>query len=173
MPRPGPRTTYRYSDRFKATAECRMRRALRSTASMILLIAAHASAEPTVILCKATHMLDCEGATCRAAGPEESESDSIPLGLELSTVSGRGNLCTYTYCRDFVLVPLPGDSLDEALKKLSGFTLSERRGSTGDDLERPAIDYQLSVSEDRGRFFLGNLVGGGFAGWAGTCTTSP
>jgi hypothetical protein len=105
--------------------------------------------------------------------PRNPSPDSIPLGLELSTVSGRGNLCTYTYCRDFVLVPLPGDSLDEALKKLSGFTLSERRGSTGDDLERPAIDYQLSVSEDRGRFFLGNLVGGGFTGWAGTCTTAP
>ena len=139
---------------------------------MILLIAAQASAEPVVnIRCKATHTLGCEGATCRTEGPEES--GSIYVGLELSTVSGRGNLCTYTYCRDFVLVPLPGDSLDEALKKLSGFTLSERRGSTGDDLERPAIDYQLSVSEDRRQFFLGNLVGGGFAGWAGTCATTP
>ena len=72
-----------------------------------------------------------------------------------------------------MLVPLPGDSLDDALKKLSGFTLSEKRGSTGDDLERPAIDYLLSISEDRGRFVLGNLVDGGFVGWAGTCTTTP
>jgi hypothetical protein len=116
-------------------------------------------------------MVGCEGADCRSERPEEG--DVIYVGFGLSTVSGRGNLCTYTYCRDFVLVPLPGDSLDEALKKLSGFTLSEKRGSTADDLERPAIDYQLSVSEDRGRFFLGNLVSGGFAGWAGTCTTSP
>lgn len=138
---------------------------------MILLIAAQASAEPVVnIRCKATHTLGCEGAVCRSEGREES--DFIPVGLELSTVSGRGNLYTYTYCRDFVLVPLPGDSLDEALKKLSGFTLSEKRGSTGEDLERPAIDYQLSISEDRKRFFLGNLVDGGFAGWAGTCTTT-
>lgn len=149
-----------------------MRRALRTTVSTILLIAAHASAQPVVnISCQATHMVGCEGADCRSERPEEG--DVIYVGFGLSTVSGRGNLCTYTYCRDFVLVPLPGDSLDEALKKLSGFTLSEKRGSTGDDLERPAIDYQLSVSEDRGRFFLGNLVGGGFAGWAGTCTTTP
>ena len=139
---------------------------------MILLIAAQASAEPVVnIRCTATHTVGCEGATCRSERPEEG--DSIYVGLELSTVSGRGNICTYTYCRDFVLVPLPGDSLDEALKKLSGFTLSESRGSTVDDLERPAIDYQLSVSEDRGRFVLGNLGDGGFVGCAGTCTATP
>ena len=149
-----------------------MRRTLRTTASTILLIAAHASAQPVVnISCKATHTVGCEGGACSSEAPEEG--DNIYVGFELSTVSGRGNLCTYTYCRDFMLVPLPGDSLDEALKKLSGFTLSAKRGSTGDDLERPAIDYQLSVSEDRGRFFLGNLVDGGFGGWAGTCTTTP
>jgi hypothetical protein len=137
---------------------------------MILLIAAQASAEPVVhIRCQATHTVGCEGADCHSERPEEG--DVIYVGFDLSPVSGRGNLCTYTYCRDFVLVPLPGDSLDQALKKLSGFTLSEKRGSTGDDLERPAIDYQLSISEDRGRFFLGNLDGGGFGGWAGTCTT--
>ena len=149
-----------------------MRRALRNTASTILLIAAHATAQPVVnISCKATHTVGCEGTACSSEAPEEG--DNIYVGFELSTVSGRGNLCTYTYCRDFVLVPLPGDSLDEALKKLSGLTLSAKRGSTGDDLEHPAIDYQLSVSEDRARFFLGNLADGGFRGWAGTCTTTP
>ena len=149
-----------------------MRKTLRTTASTILLIAAHASAQPVVnISCKATHTVGCEGGACSSEAPEEG--DNIYVGFELSTVSGRGNLCTYTYCRDFVLVPLPGESLDEALKKLSGFTLPESRGSTIDDLERPAIDYQLSVSEDRGRFLLGNLVGGDFTGWAGTCTTTP
>ena len=149
-----------------------MRRAPRLTASTILLIAAHASAEPVVNLsCKATHGVGCEGAACRSDKAEKGEDIYVSFGL--STVSGRGNLCTYTYCRDFVLVPLPGDSLDEALKKLSGFTLSNSRGSTVDDLDRPAIDYQLSISEDRKRFFLGNLDAGGFVGWAGTCTTTP
>jgi hypothetical protein len=149
-----------------------MRRALRTTASTILLFAAHASAQPVATLtCKATHSVGCEGTDCSSERPEDG--DDIFVGFDLSTVSGKGNLCTYTYCREFVLVPLPGDSLDQALNKLSGFTLSEKRGSTGNDLERPAIDYQLSVSEDRERFFLGNLADGGFVGWAGTCTTTP
>jgi len=149
-----------------------MRRALRSTACLILLIATQAGAEPGVTLsCKATHSVGCEGTVCGSEKPEEGAD--IFVGFGLSTVSGRGNLCTYTYCRDFVLVPLPGDSLDEALKKLSGFTLSESRGSAVDDLERPAVDYQLSISEDRKRFFLGNLLDGGFAGWAGTCAPTP
>jgi hypothetical protein len=69
-----------------------------------------------------------------------------------------------------VLVPSPGNTLDETLKTLSGFTLSDKRGSTGDDLERPAVDYQLSISEDRKQFLLGNLGDGGFRGWAGTCS---
>ena len=149
-----------------------MRRALRITASTILLIAAHASAQPVANLhCGATHTVRCEGVDCRSERPEEG--DVIYVGFELSTKSGKGNLCTYTYCRDFVLVPLPGDSLDEALSKLRGFTLSEKRGSTGDDLERPAFDYQLSISEDRGRFFLGYLEDGGFGGWTGTCRSAP
>ena len=149
-----------------------MRRVLSTTVSMILLIAAHASAQSGATLhCKATHTMSCEGVDCRSERPEEG--DVIYVGFELSTVSGKGNLCTYTYCRDFVLVPLAGDSLDDALNKLRGFTLSEKRGSTGDDLERPAVDYQLSISEDRKRFFLGNLEDGGFGGWAGTCTRAP
>lgn len=62
---------------------------------MILLIAAQASAGPGVnIRCKATHAVGCEGAACRSEVPEEG--DDIYVGLELSTVSGRGNLCTYT-----------------------------------------------------------------------------
>lgn len=148
-----------------------MYRTLRVAAFLVLVAATVASGdEPGNLECKATHTLDCEGVVCRAEGPEEG--DSIFVGFQLSTVSGRGNLCTYTYCRGFVLVPSPGNTLDETLKTLSGFTLSEKRGSTGDDLELPAIDYQLSISEDRKQFFLGNLRGGGFGGWAGTCSVN-
>ena len=149
-----------------------MQRVLRTTASMMFLIATHANAQPiTYLNCKATHSLNCEGANCLSKRPEDG--GTIYVNFTLSTVSGNGNLCTYTYCRDFVLVPLPGDSLDETLSKLKGFTLSEQRGATGDDVNHPAIDYQLSISEDRRRFFLGNLVNGGFTGWVGTCTTTP
>ena len=146
-----------------------MYRTLRVAACLVLVAATGASGdEPRNLVCTATHMVNCEGVVCRAERPEEG--DSIYVGFQLSTVTGKGNLCTYTYCRAFVLVPSPGNTLDETLKTLSGFTLSEKRGSTGDDLELPAIDYQLSISEDRKQFFLGNLDGGGFAGWAGTCS---
>ncbi len=148
-----------------------MYRTLRVAAFLVLVAATDASGdEPGNLECKATHGVDCQGVVCRAESPEEG--DSIFVGFELSTVSGRGNLCTYTYCRGFVLVPSPGNTLDETLKTLSGFTLSDKRGSTGDDLELPAIDYQLSISEDRKQFFLGNLGGGGFRGWAGTCSVN-
>jgi hypothetical protein len=146
-----------------------MYRTSRVAAGLFLVVATAASGrEPGNLACSATHGVTCEGAVCRAERPEEGAP--IYVSFDLSTVSGRGNLCTYTYCRDFVLVPSPGSSLDETLETLSGFTLSEKRGSTGDDLERPAIDYQLSISEDRKQFFLGNLESGGFKGWAGTCS---
>jgi hypothetical protein len=146
-----------------------MRSTLKATAPLFVLIASSANAaEGLALVCKATHTLNCEGAVCEAEGAEEP--DSIPVSLRIGVSSGRGNLCTYTYCRNFKLVPAPGDTLKEALSKLSGFTLSEKSGSTGEDLVRPAIDYQLSISEDRTRFVLGNMSDGGFSGWAGTCT---
>ena len=146
-----------------------MYRTLRVAAFAVLVAATDASgAEPGNLECQATHTVSCEGVACRAEAPEEG--DPIYVGFQLSTVSGRGHLCTYTYCRGFVLVPSPGNTLDDTLKTLSGFTLSDKRGSTGDDLERPAVDYQLSISADRKQFFLGNLGDGGFRGWAGTCS---
>lgn len=146
-----------------------MRRMLKIAAAMMALAATQAGAGPLAdIRCEATHSVACGGEACGYSGGDGANR----VGFDISTVSGRGHLCTYTYCRDFVLVPLPGQDLDAALATLSGLTLSERRGSTGDDLERPAIDYQLSVSGDRTRFVLGHLVDGGFTGWAGTCVAA-
>ena len=83
--------------------------------------------------------------------------------------SGVGNICTYTYCRGFMLTPAPGDSVEDAVSRWRGFTLSTSRGSTEEHQGRPVIDYQLSISEDRTRFVLGGLGDGGFSGWAGSC----
>src|SRR5690554_4979406 len=142
----------------------------RSAAFTIFLVAAYASAGTVVdVSCKATHNVTCDGAICHSEPPGEDET--LPVSLALSTESGKGNLCTYSYCRGFVLVPFPGDTPEEMLEKLSGFTLSERRGSAGEDLDRPGIDYQLSISADHRRFFLGNLHDGGVSGWAGACTS--
>ncbi|MGH8432530.1 MAG: hypothetical protein ACREUF_19245, partial [Solimonas sp.] len=93
----------------------------------------------------------------------------IHVGVSVVLASGSGNICTYTYCRDFMLVPNPGDTVGEALERWTGFTLSQSRGSTEEHIGRPAIDYQLSISEDRTRFVLGGAHNGGFGGWAGTC----
>src|SRR5688572_6937039 len=106
-----------------------MYRTLRVAAFAVLVAATDASgAEPGNLECQATHTVSCEGVACRAEAPEEG--DPIYVGFQLSTVSGRGHLCTYTYCRGFVLVPSPGNTLDDTLKTLSGFTLSDKRGST-------------------------------------------
>jgi hypothetical protein len=114
--------------------------------------------------CRATHEISCSAASC-----DSEAGDSIHVGVSLALASGRGNICTYTYCRDFMLVPNPGDTVGEAVSRWTGFTLSESRGSTEEHIGRPAIDYQLSVSEDRTRFVLGGAENGGFGGWAGVC----
>ena len=114
--------------------------------------------------CRATHNISCNAGAC---GSEAG--DSIHVEVSVVLASGAGNICTYTYCRDFMLVPNPGDTVGEAVERWTGFTLSESRGSTEEHIGRPAIDYQLSIAEDRTRFVLGGARNGGFGGWAGTC----
>jgi hypothetical protein len=116
------------------------------------------------ITCRATHEISCSAALC-----ESTPGDSIYVGVSLVTTQGVGNICTYTYCREFVLVPNPGETVEQAMERWTGFTLSESRGSTEEHIGRPAIDYQLSISQDRTRFVLGGAENGGFGGWAGSC----
>lgn len=116
------------------------------------------------LLCRATHEIACSATSC-----EREAGDSIHVGVSIVSASGVGNICTYTYCREFMLVPNPGDTVGEAVTRWTGFTLSESRGSTEEHIGRPAIDYQLSISEDRTKFVLGGAENGGFGGWAGTC----
>jgi hypothetical protein len=118
--------------------------------------------------CRATHEISCNATSC-----ESTAGDSIHVGLGLITREGVGNMCTYTYCREFMLVPNPGDTVGQAVERWTGFTLSTSRGSTEEHIGRPAIDYQLSVSEDRTRFVLGGAENGGFGGWAGVCEQNP
>lgn len=120
------------------------------------------------LYCRATHEIACSATSC-----ERTAGDSIYVGVSVVSASGVGNICTYTYCRDFMLVPNPGETVEQAVGRWSGFTLSESRGSTDENINRPTIDYQLSISADRTKFVLGGAENGGFGGWAGSCGPRP
>jgi hypothetical protein len=148
------------------SAEGKMRNALAALAILGLGGAAAAQDEITRsnLSCRATHHVECRGGACRSEA-----DDSIQVTVDVALESGVGNICTYTYCRAFMLTPAPGETVDEAVARWTGFTLSTSRGSTEEHIGRPAIDYQLSLSEDRSRFFLGGAGDGGFGGWTGAC----
>jgi hypothetical protein len=142
-------------------------------AAMLLSACATAVAqEPQVpdyeVSCQATHDVSCIGPRCEVEGGEER-----PVVLSISSRSGMGELCTYTYCRSFVLVPEPGEDVSSAVERLTGYTLSDSRGSTEEHIGRPAIDYQLSISPEHDSFTLFGAGGGGMSGWAGKCTRKP
>jgi hypothetical protein len=120
------------------------------------------------VSCQATHDMSCVGPRC-----ETEAGDSIYVGLSISSRSGIGELCTYTYCRSFVLVPEPGEEVESAVERLTGYTLSDSRGSAEELVGRPVIDYQLSISPEHDSFTLFGAGGGGMSGWAGTCTRKP
>lgn len=120
------------------------------------------------IACQASHEVACVGPSCETTGGE-----ALPVTVSLSTRSGAGELCTYTYCRAFVLVPAPGEDMSGAIGRMTGYTLSASRGSTSSDIGRPVIDYQLSISAGRDSFMLFGAGEGGISGWAGQCTRSP
>lgn len=147
-----------------------MRRAIAALAALAIGASALAQEEEaarTNLSCRATHHVECRGGTCRSEA-----DDNIHVTVDVVLESGVGSICTYTYCRDFMLTPAPGETVDEAMARWTGFTLSASRGSTEEHIGRPAIDYQLSLSEDRARFFLGGADNGGFGGWAGACAAA-
>jgi hypothetical protein len=119
------------------------------------------------ISCQATHEISCggDGACASAAG------DTIYVNFRYDPATRHGDLCTYTYCRGFELLPQPA-APGQTSPPDSGFTLSEHAGSTEEHQNRPVVDYQLSLNEDRTRFVLVNVVGGGAGGWAGRCAPS-
>lgn len=145
-----------------------MKRFATFAAMLISACATAAAQEPELpdyaISCQATHDVSCVGPRCEVEGGEE-----MPVVLSISSRSGMGELCTYTYCRSFVLVPEPGEDVAFAVSRLTGYTLSESRGSTEEHIGRPVIDYQLSISPEHDSFTLFGAGGGGMSGWAGRC----
>src|SRR5688500_20241632 len=115
-----------------------MRRVVLLTPLMLCLGATDVDWPSYDLSCKATHHGGCEGPMCR--GEASLPGEDIYVGVDVATASGVGTICTYTYCREFMLAPKPGDTVEDAIAKWTGYTLSTKRGSTGDDLHTPAID---------------------------------
>jgi len=120
---------------------------------------------PEYVTCQATHEISCDGAGNCVSEP----GDTIYVNFRYSSATRTGDLCTYTYCRDFELLPQP-TAAGQASPPDSGFTLSEHSGSTEEYQNVPVVDYQLSLDENRRQFVLLNVERGISGGWAGACT---
>ncbi|HRP09860.1 MAG TPA: hypothetical protein PLK37_02385 [Terricaulis sp.] len=121
------------------------------------------------ITCQATHQISCSGDGACAS----EASDTIYVNFRYSPTTLSGDLCTYTYCRGYTLLPQP-TAAGQASPPHTGFTLSDRAGSTEDDEGVPLVDFQLSLNAARTQFVLVNVEDGRTGGWAGACTpTEP
>lgn len=126
---------------------------------------AQPGADAGEIACQATHEISCDGAGACVSEP----GDTIYVNFHYQPATRTGNLCTYTYCRGFDLLPQP-TAPGQASPPDSGFTLSEHSGSTEEYQGVPVVDYQLSLNENRTQFVLVNVERGVSGGWAGACT---
>lgn len=122
--------------------------------------------EAEVVYCQATRDI-----RCGADGCVSEASDSIYVNLHYEPQTRTGDLCTYTYCRGFELLPQP-TAAGQASPPDTGFTLSQHSGSTEEYQNVPVVDYQLSLNENRTEFVLLNVERGLSAGWAGVCTAA-
>ena len=143
----------------------------KSLIAVLLLAAAPAmAAEPPgrQIQCQASMRFSCAGEDCA----HEIDEHGAPVIVSYSPETRRGELCTYTYCRQFELLAAPAAPAAPGQTRLghTGFTLSEHAGSTPDLHDRPVVDFQLSFADDFSRFMLANVQDGGVGGWAGACT---
>lgn len=123
-----------------------------------------------VLACQASRSVSCAATGC----VEEVDEAGLPVSLRIDLATRRGNLCTYTYCRNFALMAAPTAPAQTpglsgfGQDALNGFTVSAASSST-DSEPQPVIDYALSISRDAERFFLGNIGDGGVSGWSGAC----
>ncbi len=129
--------------------------------AVLLSSCAAAPALPGDVLhCRADGEFVCEGDTCRFR-PDEA----VQVEFVLAATQDGGNLCTWTYCRSFSWLPVPGD---RSLPRKFGPVLSASSGSTDDLRDLPVVDYHLWLSDDRDRFALVPLPATG-ATWVGDC----
>ena len=112
--------------------------------------------------CVAEYEQVCRGKTCRA---EAHGAAAVRFTFDPTTASG--DLCTYTYCRRFVLIRYR--QTEPGAKRVSGLVVSARAGSTKPASERPEVGMALSVDLKKNRFGLTDGSATGMHGWFGSC----
>lgn len=122
-----------------------------------LTVAATPGAPP--LSCQANKLITCGSSGCEV----EEHPSGLPVHIDLKTATGRGYLCTYTYCRSFTLMGWR----DRA--RGVGLTWSSASGSTPPYDKTPTYDYILTVADDAKSFSLISAGNGGFGGYSGAC----
>ncbi|MDH3232522.1 MAG: hypothetical protein OEQ29_03280 [Alphaproteobacteria bacterium] len=110
--------------------------------------------------CVAAYQTTCEQRVCR------TEAVTGAVRLTLDPARGRGELCTYSYCRAFVLIRYRGDNTSDVV---SGLVVSAKRGSVPPRSREPEVDMLLTVDLKKKRFGLTDGSATGLQGWFGRC----
>jgi hypothetical protein len=123
---------------------------------------APAKAAPgTMIRCRAEYQQICTDKRCRL------DTQAVAVELTFDRAIGSGELCTFTYCRGFVLLryrqAAPGGAV------VSGLVVSAKSGSTKPRSERPEIGMLLTIDFASRRFGLTDGSARGMHGWFGAC----
>jgi len=111
--------------------------------------------------CVAAYEMVCAQKKCRSAAVTGA------VRLTIDPASGRGELCTYTYCRAFVL--LQYRKYGRAAQTVGGLVVSAQRGSTPPRSKEPEVGMLLTVDLKTMRFGLTDGSATGVSGWFGRC----
>ncbi len=132
-------------------------------AALLVSTGPAAAAPANLIGCQAKRDLFCDLEGCKSTA-----SDLIYVNLSYDIAKNEGDLCTFTYCRTFTLLLLPGSS-ESRKDGLLGAVRSHAAGSTEELKDKPALDYLLWIAPDQKKFVLFGQGEDASSGWAGAC----
>ena len=131
-------------------------------AAGVVMLALTGASAANSLSCVAEYEQVCRGKTCRA---EVHGAAAVRFTFDPTTASG--NLCTYTYCRRFVLIRYR--QAEPGAMRVSDLIVSAKAGSTKPASERPEVGMVLSVDLKKNRFGLTDGSATGMHGWFGSC----
>ena len=131
--------------------------------TFVVALLTTSSAHAAGIACRAERDLFCDLKGCAS-----DAGDGFYVTVSYDPAANGGDLCTFTYCRDFTLLRLPGSSTKPE-DGLLGATRSSASGSMEEQQNTPALDYLLWIAPDHTRFVLFGQGDNLASGWAGAC----